>query len=81
MGVKLSVAFEESNGAMTVVINVKGNGRETPEELNRAMAMAKAVSAVVKETHNGQSFGELTNDARVQEVMARGYQHYSNDIH
>lgn len=34
MGVKLPVAFEESNGAMTVVINVKGNGRETPEELN-----------------------------------------------
>ncbi len=72
MSVLLSVAFNESKGEMRVDIRVSGNGRETPEELNRAMAMAKAVNVVIKERHGGESFGEKINDDRVCEVMVRG---------
>lgn len=75
MSVLLSVAFNESKGEMRVDIRVNGNGRETPEELNRAMAMAKAVNKVIKEIHGGETVMENLNDDRVCEVMARGYQH------
>ncbi|EAP4496789.1 hypothetical protein FOI36_18055 [Salmonella enterica] len=73
MSVLLSVKFNESKGGMMVDIRVNGNGRETPEELNRAMAMAKAASAVMKEMHGGEIVMENLNDNRVCEVMARGY--------
>ncbi|EBR9918215.1 hypothetical protein DK105_14295 [Salmonella enterica subsp. enterica serovar Kottbus] len=74
MSVKLSVIFTESHGEMDTYIRVHGNGRETPEELNRAMAMAKAVNEVIKEMHGGEIVMENLNDDRVCEVMARGYQ-------
>ncbi|EBV5083254.1 hypothetical protein DO659_07640 [Salmonella enterica subsp. enterica serovar Minnesota] len=74
MSVLLSVAFNESKDEMRVDIRVSGNGRETPEELNRAMAMAKAVNVVIKEKHGGEIVMENLNDDRVCEVMARGYQ-------
>ncbi|ECB6452570.1 hypothetical protein DPA88_21450 [Salmonella enterica subsp. salamae] len=73
MSVLLSVKFNESKGGMMVDIRVNGNGRETPEELNRAMAMAKAASAVMKEMHNGETLKKTSNDERIREVMARGY--------
>ncbi|EHI2275464.1 hypothetical protein J9D08_001934 [Salmonella enterica] len=72
MSVLLSVAFNESKGEMRVDIRVSGNGRETPEELTRAMAMAKAVNAVIKEKHDGETIMENLNDDRVCEVMVRG---------
>ncbi|HAG2521282.1 TPA: hypothetical protein G8V61_004032 [Salmonella enterica] len=71
---KLSVIFTESHGGMDVYIRVHGNGRETPEELNRTMAMTKAVNVVIKEIHGGETVMEHLNDDRVCEVMARGYQ-------
>ncbi|EAZ0194334.1 hypothetical protein GR79_003749 [Salmonella enterica subsp. enterica] len=74
MSVLLSVVFNESKGGMMVDIRVNGDGRETPEELNRAMAMAKAVDVVIKEIHGGETVMENLNDDRVCEVMARGYQ-------
>lgn len=73
MSVKLSVIFTESHGEMDTYIRVHGNGRETPEELNRAMAMAKAVNEVIKEMHNGETLKKTSNDERIREVMARGY--------
>ncbi|ECC8731278.1 hypothetical protein DLB77_02290 [Salmonella bongori] len=73
MSVKLSVIFTESHGGMDVNIRVHGNDRETPEELNRALAMAKAVNEVIKEIHNGETLKETSNDERIREVMARGY--------
>lgn len=75
MSVLLSVEFNESKGEIRADIRVSGNGRETPEELNRAMAMAKAASAVMKEMHNGETLKKTLNDERIREVMARGYQH------
>ncbi|EPP0274605.1 hypothetical protein ACUJ63_003834 [Salmonella enterica subsp. enterica] len=74
MSVLLSVAFNESKDEMRVDIRVSGNGRETPEELNRALAMAKAVNEVIKEIHDGETVMENLNNDRVCEVMARGYQ-------
>ncbi|EEO0343714.1 hypothetical protein GID45_24580 [Salmonella enterica] len=74
MSVLLSVAFNESKDEMRVDIRVNGNGRETPEELNLALAMAKAVNEVIKEIHDGETVMENLNDNRVCEVMARGYQ-------
>ncbi|ECI4313663.1 hypothetical protein DPA88_24880 [Salmonella enterica subsp. salamae] len=74
MSVKLSVIFTESHGGMDTYIRVHGNGRETPEELNLALAMAKAVNEVIKEIHDGETVMENLNDNRVCEVMARGYQ-------
>ncbi|EAS2829539.1 hypothetical protein AV553_00765 [Salmonella enterica] len=74
MSVLLSVAFNESKDEMRVDIRVSGNGRETPEELNRALAMAKAVNEVIKEIHDGETVMENLNDNRMCEVMARGYQ-------
>ncbi|EBX3196826.1 hypothetical protein DRT89_14855 [Salmonella enterica subsp. enterica serovar Abony] len=74
MSVKLSVIFTESHGGMDTYIRVHGNGRETPEELNRAMAMAKAVNEVIKEIHGGETVMENLNDNRACEVMVRGYQ-------
>ncbi|ECK0367471.1 hypothetical protein GCQ85_03555 [Salmonella enterica subsp. enterica] len=59
---------------MDTYIRVHGNGRETPEELNRAMAMAKAVNEVIKEIHGGETVMENLNDNRACEVMVRGYQ-------
>ncbi|EBX3156567.1 hypothetical protein DRT54_21375 [Salmonella enterica subsp. enterica serovar Newport] len=60
---------------MKTLTRVQGNGQETSEELNRAMAMAKAANAVMKEMHNGETLKETSNDERIREVMARGYQH------
>ncbi|EBZ5846134.1 hypothetical protein EC444_13555 [Salmonella enterica subsp. enterica serovar Abony] len=74
MSVKLSVIFTESHGGMDVNIRVHGNDRETPEEINRALAMAKAVNEVIKEIYGGETVMENLNDDRVCEVMARGYQ-------
>ncbi|EBV3644401.1 hypothetical protein DOI86_10410 [Salmonella enterica subsp. enterica serovar Kottbus] len=59
---------------MKILTCVQGNGQETSEELNRAMAMAKAANAVMKEMHNGETLKETSNDERIREVMARGYQ-------
>ncbi|EAA5550963.1 hypothetical protein DQJ50_25570 [Salmonella enterica subsp. enterica] len=59
---------------MKTLTRVQGNGQETSEELNRAMAMAKAANAVMKEMHNGETLKETSNDERIREVMAHGYQ-------
>ncbi|ECF2942167.1 hypothetical protein E2G14_25615 [Salmonella enterica subsp. enterica serovar Reading] len=74
MSVLLSVAFNESKDEMRGDIRVSGNGRETPEELNLALAMAKAVNEVIKEIHDGETVMENLNDNRACEVMVRGYQ-------
>ncbi|EKQ1971570.1 hypothetical protein P6115_005039 [Salmonella enterica] len=74
MGVRVVIEFRETNGAMKALTRVQGNGQETSEELNRAMAMAKAANAVMKEMHNGETLKETSNDERIREVMARGYQ-------
>lgn len=74
MGVRVVIEFRETNGAMKILTRVQGNGQETSEELNRAMAMAKAANAVMKEMHNGETLKETSNDERIREVMARGYQ-------
>ncbi|EIS1025020.1 hypothetical protein LY114_004581, partial [Salmonella enterica] len=47
-------------------------------ELNRAMAMAKAANAVMKEMHNGETLLEKANDERIREVMARDYPQHGN---
>ncbi|EBH4418643.1 hypothetical protein BSC11_25775 [Salmonella enterica] len=54
MGVRVVIEFRETNGAMMTLTRVQGNSKETSEELNRAMAMAKAANAVMKEMHNGK---------------------------
>ncbi|EDV4904283.1 hypothetical protein XI63_004911, partial [Salmonella enterica subsp. enterica] len=74
MGVRVVIEFRETNGAMKTLTRVQGNGQETSEELNRAMAMAKAANAVMKEMHNGETLKETSNDNRACEVMVRGYQ-------
>lgn len=74
MGVRVVIEFRETNGAMKTLTRVQGNGQETSEELNRAMAMAKAVNEVIKEMHGGEIVMENLNDDRVCEVMERGYQ-------
>ncbi|EBD9850930.1 hypothetical protein AVB85_13655 [Salmonella enterica subsp. enterica serovar Vitkin] len=74
MGVRVVIEFRETNGAMKTLTRVQGNGQETSEELNRAMAMAKAANAVMKEMHGGEIVMENLNDDRVCEVMVRGYQ-------
>ncbi|ENB2074384.1 hypothetical protein ABHE96_003435 [Salmonella enterica] len=58
MGVRVVIEFRETNGAMKTLTRVQGNGQETPEELNRAMAMAKAANAVMKEMHGGEILSE-----------------------
>ncbi|EIV4432121.1 hypothetical protein L8087_005039 [Salmonella enterica] len=63
---------------MKTLPRVQGNGQETSEELNRAMAMAKAANAVMKEMHNGETLSEKTNDERIREVMARDYPQRGN---
>ncbi|EJB1327718.1 hypothetical protein MUI92_004834, partial [Salmonella enterica] len=45
---------------------------------NRAMAMAKAANAVMKEMHNGETLLEKANDERIREVMARDYPQRGN---
>lgn len=74
MGVRVVIEFRETNGAMKTLTRVQGNGQEISEELNRALAMAKAVNEVIKEIHGGETVMENLNDDRVCEVMARGYQ-------
>ncbi|EEB7957285.1 hypothetical protein GXM67_003121 [Salmonella enterica subsp. enterica serovar Enteritidis] len=74
MAVRVVIEFRETNDAMKTLTRVQGNGQETSEELNRAMAMAKAANAVMKEMHNGETLKETSNDERIREVMARGYQ-------
>ncbi|EIX5206038.1 hypothetical protein MKO37_004822 [Salmonella enterica] len=81
MSVKVVIEFTETNGAMMTLTRVRGNGKETPEELNRAMAMAKAANAVMKEMHNGETLAETSNDERIREVMARDYPQRGNSIH
>lgn len=81
MGVRVVIEFRETNGAMMTLTRVRGNGKETPEELNRAMAMAKAANAVMKEMHNGETLAETSNDERIREVMARDYPQRSDSIH
>ncbi|EKL9813839.1 hypothetical protein PTA77_001590 [Salmonella enterica] len=78
MGVKVVIEFRENNGAMKTLPRVQGNGQETSEELNRAMAMAKAANAVMKEMHNGETLLEKANDERIREVMARDYPQHGN---
>ncbi|EAQ7565701.1 hypothetical protein D5U74_22485 [Salmonella enterica] len=78
MSVKVVIEFRETNGAMKTLTRVQGNGQETSEELNRAMAMAKAANAVMKEMHNGETLLEKTNDERIREVMARDYPQRGN---
>ncbi|EIL1312099.1 hypothetical protein LLA65_001867 [Salmonella enterica] len=63
---------------MKTLTRVQGNGQETSEELNRAMAMAKAANAVMKEMHGGEILSEKTNDERIREVMARDYPQHGN---
>ncbi|EIO0307782.1 hypothetical protein LO250_005204, partial [Salmonella enterica] len=58
MSVKVVIEFRETHGAMKTLTRVQGNGQETSEELNRAMAMAKAANAVMKEMHNGETLLE-----------------------
>ncbi|ECK3513760.1 hypothetical protein FRI55_17915 [Salmonella enterica] len=81
MGVRVVIEFRETNGAMKTLTRVQGNGQETPEELNRAMAMAKAANAVMKEMYNGETLAETSNDERIREVMARDYPQRSDSIH
>ncbi|EKA8032086.1 hypothetical protein OMG71_004742 [Salmonella enterica] len=81
MGVRVVIEFRETNGAMEMLTRVQGKGQETPEELNRAMAMAKAANAVMKEMHGGEILSEKTNDERIREVMARDYPQRSDSIH
>ncbi|EHN5788748.1 hypothetical protein QB188_004806 [Salmonella enterica] len=78
MSVKVVIEFRETHGAMKTLTRVQGNGQETSEELNRAMAMAKAANAVMKEMHNGETLSEKTNDERIREVMARDYPQRGN---
>ncbi|EHM8865784.1 hypothetical protein KFL18_002814 [Salmonella enterica] len=78
MGVKVVIEFRENNGAMMTLTRVRGNGQETSEELNRAMAMVKAANAVMKEMHNGEILLEKANDERIREVMARDYPQRGN---
>ncbi|EHO5193077.1 hypothetical protein QI653_002983 [Salmonella enterica] len=78
MGVKVVIEFRENNGAMMTLTRVRGNGQETSGELNRAMAMAKAANAVMKEMHNGETLLEKANDERIREVMARDYPQRGN---
>ncbi|WP_080206254.1 hypothetical protein [Salmonella enterica] len=78
MSVKVVIEFTETNGAMMTLTRVRGNGKETSEELNRAMAMAKAVNAVMKEMHSGETLLEKSNDERIREVMARDYPQRGN---
>ncbi|ENE7619020.1 hypothetical protein ABNY15_005053 [Salmonella enterica] len=63
---------------MKTLTRVQGNGQETSEELNRAMAMAKAANAVMKEMHGGEILSETSNDERIREVMARDYPQRGN---
>ncbi|EBH4418671.1 hypothetical protein BSC11_25920, partial [Salmonella enterica] len=72
------IEFRENNGAMMALTRVRGNGQETSKELNRAMAIAKAASAVMKEMHNGETLLEKANDERIREVMARDYPQRGN---
>ncbi|EAU5338021.1 hypothetical protein HU47_03830 [Salmonella enterica subsp. enterica serovar Abaetetuba] len=78
MSVKVVIEFRETNGVMKTLTRVQGNGQETSEELNRAMAMAKAANAVMKEMHNGETLLEKANDERIREVMARDYPQHGN---
>ncbi|EGR8150696.1 hypothetical protein I4Y90_004482 [Salmonella enterica subsp. enterica serovar Adelaide] len=78
MSVKVVIEFRENNGAMMTPTRVQGNGQETSEELNRAMAMATAANAVMKEMHNGETLLEKANDERIREVMARDYPQHGN---
>lgn len=78
MSVKVVIEFRENNGAMMTLTRVRGNGQETSKELNRAMAMAKAANAVMKEMHNGETLLEKANDERIREVMARDYPQRGN---
>ncbi|EDV2764408.1 hypothetical protein ABXU11_003449 [Salmonella enterica] len=78
MSVKVVIEFRETNGVMKTLTRVQGNGQETSEELNRAMAMAKAANAVMKEMHNGETLLEKANDERIREVMARDYPQRGN---
>lgn len=78
MSVKVVIEFRETHGAMKTLTRVQGNGQETSEELNRAMAMAKAANAVMKEMHGGEILSEKTNDERIREVMARDYPQRGN---
>lgn len=78
MGVRMVIEFTETNGAVMALTCVQGNGQETSEELNRAMAMAKAANAVMKEMHNGETLLETLNDERIREVMARDYPQHGN---
>ncbi|EAO4078625.1 hypothetical protein ACFENY_005024 [Salmonella enterica] len=78
MSVKVVIEFRETHGAMKTLTRVQGNGQETSEELNRAMAMAKAANAVMKEMHNGETLLEKANDERIREVMARDYPQRGN---
>lgn len=78
MGVRVVIEFRETHGAMKTLTRVQGNGQETSEELNRAMAMAKAANAVMKEMHGGEILSEKTNDERIREVMARDYPQRGN---
>ncbi|EGQ1985549.1 hypothetical protein LNR78_001721 [Salmonella enterica] len=78
MSVKVVIEFRETHGAMKTLTRVQGNGQETSEELNRAMAMAKAANAVMKEMHGGEILSEKTNDERIREVMARDYPQHGN---
>ncbi|EBH7154267.1 hypothetical protein CW556_18540 [Salmonella enterica] len=75
---KVVIEFRENNGAMMTLTRVRGNGQETSKELNRAMAMAKAANAVMKEMHNGETLLEKANDERIREVMARDYPQRGN---
>ncbi|EIF6375057.1 hypothetical protein H7F85_004760 [Salmonella enterica] len=75
---KVVIEFRETNGVMKTLTRVQGNGQETSEELNRAMAMAKAANAVMKEMHNGETLLEKANDERIREVMARDYPQHGN---
>ncbi|EDO5888124.1 hypothetical protein K7C77_004956 [Salmonella enterica] len=78
MSVKVVIEFRETNGVMKTLTRVQGNGQETSKELNRAMAIAKAASAVMKEMHNGETLLEKANDERIREVMARDYPQHGN---
>ncbi|EEF4185269.1 hypothetical protein C2392_01180 [Salmonella enterica] len=78
MSVKVVIEFRETHGAMMALTRVRGNSQETSEELNRAMAIAKAASAVMKEMHNGETLLEKANDERIREVMARDYPQRGN---
>ncbi|AUM42012.1 hypothetical protein CEL20_07115 [Salmonella enterica subsp. enterica serovar Oranienburg] len=78
MSVKVVIEFRETNGAMEMLTRVQGKGQETPEELNRAMAMAKAANAVMNEMYNGETLSETSNDERIREVMTRDYPQHGN---